>query len=132
MKKLIWSFIVIVCLFVISFFLEGINKENNSSSIIPSKLETAIDIEGDTLVYFHQTDCGYCKQATPIIDSIVDEMEVELKTLNLQEYNAGWKQFNITGTPTLVHYRNGIEVSRLDGLRKKEEYKEWFNNQLGV
>lgn len=120
---------MIVCSFVIVVSLEGLREKNESNSMTPSKLVTAINSEDDILVYFYQTDCVYCKQAKPIIDSLVDEMEIELENFNLQEYTAEWENFNITGTPTLVHYKDGAEVSRIDGLREEKEYREWFKDQ---
>lgn len=120
---------MIVCLFIILISLGGLKEKNESNSMTPSELVTAIDSEDDILVYFYQTDCVYCKQAKPILDSIVGEMEIELENFNLQEYTTEWEQFKITGTPTLVHYRNGAEVSRIDGLREEEDYREWFKDQ---
>ncbi len=35
-------------------------------------------------------------------------------------------KYNIQGTPTIIHFKDGKEVSRISGEQSKEKFKEWF------
>ncbi|MDR4974608.1 thioredoxin family protein [Bacillus toyonensis] len=128
MKKLLLIFLIIISLFLILFFFTEISKKEIDANnyITSTEVNTALDNKKDILVYFYKPNCIYCEKATPIITPMTNEMGIDLKMLNLEENPSGWKQFNIEGTPTLIHYKNGQEVSRLYGLQSEEEYKKWF------
>lgn len=55
------------------------------------------------------------------------DMNIDLKRLNLQEEITGWDIFNIEGTPTIVYFKDGQEVDRIQGLQTEEVFKKWFN-----
>ncbi|MNR68338.1 hypothetical protein D3C85_1928340 [compost metagenome] len=38
-----------------------------------------------------------------------------MKQFNLEEFQDGWNNYKITSTPTLVYYKNGVEVDRIEG-----------------
>lgn len=53
-------------------------------------------------------------------------MEIEVFLFNLLEFEEGWVDFEIEGTPTLIHYNEGSESSRIEGAHSKRDYEEWF------
>ncbi|MBG9689345.1 hypothetical protein ABD91_00085 [Lysinibacillus sphaericus] len=131
MKKLLLIFLIIISLFLVLFFLTEVFKEeiiDENNYITATEMDAAINNKQDILVYFYKPNCIYCEKATPIIIPMTNKMGIDLKILNLGENPSGWEQFNIEGTPTLVHYKNGQEVSRLHGLQSEEEYKKWFES----
>lgn len=131
MKKMLLIFLIIFSLFLILVFLTEMSKKemiNDDNYITSTEINTAIDNEKDILVYFYQPNCIYCEKATPIIIPMTNEMGIDLKILNLEDNPSGWEQFNVKGTPVLIHYKNGQEVSRLNGLQSEEEYKKWFES----
>ena len=48
--------------------------------------------------------------------------------LNLLEFEDAWQQYNITGTPTLVHYQDGKEVARSEGSNTEEAFRSLLND----
>ncbi len=50
-----------------------------------------------------------------------------MEVINLEENPEGWKEFNIEGTPTIVNYKNGKEINRIEGEESEEIFKDWFN-----
>jgi thioredoxin 1 len=57
-------------------------------------------------------------------------MDVDMKKFNLLEFGQEGLSYNIESTPTLVHYENGEEVSRLVGQYPEEEYEAFFNEYV--
>jgi thioredoxin 1 len=60
---------------------------------------------------------------------IAKEMGIDMKKHNLLEFTASWDAYQINATPTLIHYKDGKEVSRLEGGRDGELWKQWFEEQ---
>jgi hypothetical protein len=53
----------------------------------------------------------------------------ELKNLvqfNLLEFDQGWNQYHIEATPTIVHFKNGVEEARIVEENTRETFKDWF------
>lgn len=147
MKKLLIIFPLILLFFTIVFVIDEFNflEENDISSnesslssnnsnllegnyVSISELEHFLSGNKNIFVYFYQTDCIHCKNTTPTITSLTNELGIDLKVINLQEEPAGWKKFSIDGTPTIIHYKNGKESSRILGQETEEKFREFFKN----
>jgi len=73
------------------------------------------------LIDFYSSWCGPCKKMAPIIDEIAEESDdtVVIAKIDGGEFHKIAQEYNITGVPTLVLFKNGEEVSRLNGLKSK-------------
>lgn len=100
------------------------------NQILPDELQTKLDNGEDMVVYFYSPTCSHCQRTTPILAPLADEMGVDMKKLNLLEFEDGWGQFGIQSTPTLVYYENGEEVDRVNGAQSKELYRKFFNEYV--
>ena len=114
---------------------ELLDDPNYQNIIKPDELETLLDDKYTGFVYFFSSSCIYCKQTTPILKPLVDELGVDLPMFNLLEFNEGWADYKIQSTPTTVFFKDGVEVDRLvggmetepgDGGIPKDVYKEFF------
>ncbi|UOB98936.1 thioredoxin (plasmid) [Bacillus wiedmannii] len=131
MKKiLVFSGIIILCLTAI-FFLTNKEKPNEvtktnetnetnetnyyTNSISIGDLQRNIKDKKDQTIYFYQTNCKHCKKASPIIVPLAEKMNIDMKVIDLQKYPSLWDEFKIEGTPTVVHFKNGEEISRVSG-----------------
>lgn len=132
MKKIIiLSFITITTLIFIFIFTNKkekitITTNNMQNEIKVNELQNNLLKKDEKLVYFYQTNCSYCKKVSPIIIPMAKELDIDMKTLNLEEEPNGWNLFNIEGTPTIIHYKNGKEIDRIEGEYKEEKFKIWF------
>ncbi|HHK5548824.1 MULTISPECIES: thioredoxin family protein [Bacillus] len=132
MKKIIiLSFITIATLIFIFIFTNKkekitITTNNMQNEIKVNELQNNLLKKDEKLVYFYQTNCSYCKKVSPIIIPMAKELDIDMKTLNLEKEPNGWNLFNIEGTPTIIHYKNGKEIDRIEGEYKEEEFKIWF------
>ncbi len=97
------------------------------NQIIPEDLKKDLEDGKDMTVYFYSPECEFCKITTPVLVPIADDLNVDMKKLNLLEFNNEWNTYGIEGTPTLIHYENGEEVARINGAREEEEFRLFFN-----
>lgn len=154
-KKLIIIISVVVVLFVALFFalnyknnkaLEGDNPYGTTdlkqstidqigdplyeNQILPDDLLEQVNGGEATTVYFYSPECVYCQQTTPYLVPLTEDMDVDMKKLNLLEFAQEATPFAIQSTPTVVHYENGEEVARLEGQYPEEQYEAFFNQYV--
>lgn len=101
---------------------------NYTNIILPKKLEERIDTGKPLAVYFYSPTCHYCVQTTPIVAPMTKEMGIDMPMFNLLEFPEYLGKYKIEGTPTIVYFVGGEEVSRIVGLQEPETFKNWFSN----
>lgn len=128
MKRLFVFSGIIIVLFITLVLLTNVSKEigESKNQISVEKLEEEILMGKDYFVYFYQTDCIYCKATSPVVIPMAEEMNADMKEVNLQEDTSGWKKFNVEGTPTIIRFKEGQEISRIHGQRSEEDFRQWF------
>jgi thioredoxin 1 len=109
--------------------VDQLDDPNYQNIILPEELEAKLNKKEDTIVYFFSPTCEHCKVTTPVLMPVADDVGVDISQFNLLEYEDGWNQYGITATPTLVHYKDGKEVSRSEGSNTEEAFRslltEW-------
>jgi thioredoxin 1 len=110
--------------------IEQLNDPNYQNIILPEELETKLNNGEDITVYFYSPTCPHCKETTPILMPLMDELGVDLVQYNLLEFEQGWNKYNIEYTPTIVHYENGQEVARTVGSNTEEYFENWFKEHV--
>ncbi|MFJ7766813.1 thioredoxin family protein [Bacillus toyonensis] len=110
--------------------IEQLKDSNYDNIITPRKLDELFAKEELTVVYFYSSTCAFCKKATPALVRISKDINKELHLYNLLEFDAGWDQFKIEKTPTLVIFKKGKEFKRLEGLKDQTEYREFFDSYI--
>lgn len=108
--------------------IEQLDDPLYQNQIIPTDLDKLLKDKKDVTVYFYKSDCPHCHEATPKLMPAADELNADVKKLNLLEFNQPeyWNRYFIKSTPTLVHYKNGEEEERLVGVYSGKEYKEFL------
>lgn len=107
--------------------IQQLHNEHYQNVILPSELEQMLRTEEKVYVYYYASTCPACERLTPIIVPLSKDIGIDLKLFNLLEFEEGWDQYNIKVTPTVVMYRKGTEIKRLEGLMDSEKYEEIFN-----
>ena len=108
--------------------LEQLEDPNYENQILPDELEESLSNDESITVYFYDPTCPHCQALTPELVPLAEDMGVDMKKLNLLEFNAAWDEYNITGTPTLVHFENGEEVARVDTANA--DFETFFNTYV--
>jgi thioredoxin 1 len=109
--------------------LEQLADPLYDNQILPDDLKTRLENKEELYVYFFSPTCEHCVATTPVLVPIAKEMGIDMKKHNLLEFTGGWDTYKINATPTLIHYKDGQEVSRLEGGRDGELWKKWFEEQ---
>ena len=111
--------------------IDLLDDENYQNIILPEDLEKKLADKEDATVYFFASDCIYCREATPILTPMAEELGIDLVQYNLLEFQQGWDDYQIESTPTIVQFKDGKEVARIVGLQEKEVYRKWLtDNQV--
>ncbi|OEH92726.1 thioredoxin family protein [Bacillus solimangrovi] len=110
--------------------VKQLKDPNYENLILPDELDEKLNNNEAVTVYFYSPTCGHCKVTTPILKPVADELNVDLKMYNVLEFEQGWNDFEIKGTPTMIHFENGKEAYRISGENDAETFKEWFNQFL--
>ncbi|MFD2637995.1 thioredoxin family protein [Piscibacillus salipiscarius] len=154
MKKLIIFGVIIVALFAATAVLTNMAQEDVSEDnpygksqldqatidllddphyqniITPNQLQEKLDAGEDVTVYFFSPTCKYCREATPRLMPLAEDMGVEVQQYNVLEFEEGWNEYNIEATPTLVRFENGEEVARVKGAVPTEQFEAFFNEHV--
>ena len=77
------------------------------------------------LVDFWAGWCMPCRMVAPIIEELAAEFEgsVTVAKVDVDSEGALAAQFGITGIPTVVLFKNGVEAKRFVGVQPKETYE---------
>ncbi|MCM3760641.1 thioredoxin family protein [Alkalihalobacillus oceani] len=97
--------------------------------ILPDELEASLANGEDKTIYFYSPNCQACQQASPVLVPAAEEAGVNLELLNVLEFDEAWADFGINVTPTVIHFENGEEESRLESLQTQEEYEQWLSER---
>ncbi|PFK33922.1 thiol reductase thioredoxin [Bacillus cereus] len=134
MKKMLIFGGIIIVLFAAIFAVTQMEKKNASTDekgyysnkISLEDLNKNIEDKIEQTIYFYQTSCVHCQKVSPIVVPLAKDLNVDMKVIDIENLNEPWDKYNIQGTPTIIHFKDGKEVSRISGEQSKEKFKEWF------
>ncbi len=113
-------------LFVAVQYQKSQEEKEYYNQVNPYELENQLRNGGDATVYFYSPKCPYCKKATPIVNELTEQLGIDLKKVNVHEYEEAWDIYSINATPTIIHYKEGNVVSGIEGLKSESEYRQFF------
>lgn len=110
--------------------IDQLDDPNYQNIILPADLNRALKNKEDMTVYYYSPTCIHCINATPVVVPVVDDLGIDMKKLNVLEYDGNMGDFDIEGTPTIIHYENGEEVTRFEGAAEEAQYREYFKENV--
>ncbi len=95
----------------------------HSAQINTDNFQDLVNETNMMIVYISAPWCGPCKQLSPIVESLCEEMgnKVTLAKLDADENMDLVKSLNVRNIPTLLFYRKGEVLERSTGLKTKSE-----------
>ncbi|MGE5703942.1 MAG: thioredoxin family protein [Clostridia bacterium] len=106
--------------------LAQLNDPLYDNQILPEQLKEKIANKEDLYVYFYSPVCEHCQRTTPVLVPMSKELGIDMKKHNVLEFAESWDEYKITGTPTLIHFKGGQEVGRIEGENSNDDFKNWF------
>lgn len=107
--------------------IDQLDDENYQNIILPDDLKAKVESGEPVTAYFFSPTCPHCKAMTPVLMPIVEEMDVDVVQYNVYEFDQGWDDYRLEATPTMIHFEDGQEVSRMVGNQPKENIEAFFN-----
>lgn len=123
MRKLIKFSILMVIL----LFITGCGKDY-MKEISYKEYKELLDSKETFILEIMRTDCSACISFKPKITNVANDYKVEVKFINTDhitedEKNTLFSETGVTGTPTVIFYKNGVEEtvsSRINGSVSKD------------
>lgn len=81
--------------------------------------------KGVTLVDFYADWCGPCKMIAPLITELSEELngQAAVAKVDVDTAQKTASEYDITSIPTLIIFKDGMEVKRVVGIRDKNSLK---------
>ena len=84
--------------------------------------ELVLKNEKPVLLDFWATWCGPCQMIAPVVAEIAEENpDIAVGKVNVDEEMQLAQAFGITSIPTLIVFKNGVNVNTVVGLHSKEQ-----------
>ncbi|PRT26222.1 thioredoxin family protein [Bacillus cereus] len=145
MKKMLIFGGIIIALFVAIFAVTQMEEKNATSQKIDNPTESKTNVSDyytnkislsdlqknlkekkEETVYFYQTSCVHCQKLSPVVVPMAKDLNVDMKVMDIEKLDVPWDEYKIQGTPTIIHFKDGKEVSRISGEQPKDKLKEWL------
>ncbi len=129
MKKIVKFCVLVVCLLLMTGCGKDYMKE-----ISYKEYKELLDNKETFILEIMRTDCSACINFKPKITDVANSYKVEVKFINTdhiteEEENSLFSETGITGTPTVIFYKDGVEEtvsSRINGSVSKDRIVSKF------
>ena len=109
----------------------GLLTPGEVSMLSETDVQTEMDHHGNTymLLDVYATWCGPCQMIAPILEQVAQEKGDQLRVVKMDsdQNPALSTKLKVQGLPTLVLFKDGEEVDRLEGAPTKDQLVAWID-----
>ena len=104
--------------------IESIKEDAFENEVVKSSIPVLID--------FWAEWCGPCKEISPILDEIANEMKDKIKIIkiNIDENPNIPNQYGVQSIPTLIIFKQGNPIATKVGVVIKSQLKTWIETSI--
>lgn len=110
--------------------IDQLDNPDYQNQILPEELEDQVQSGEPTTVYFYSPTCVHCQRTTPRMMPIINEFDLDVKKMNVLEFEDQMAKYGIQGTPTLIHFENGEEQARVVGEQSVSGLDDFFRQEV--
>ena len=84
------------------------------------------------LVDFYATWCGPCQMMSPILEQLNTQLSGKIKVVKIDtdRYSQLASQYQIHALPTLVLFKNGQPIERIEGVQTADQLAQRLRSHL--
>ncbi len=103
-----------------------LTDQDFEEKVLKNKLSVMVDFYADW--------CGPCKLAAPVIEKLSETYKDKLviAKLNVDENQATSGKYGVMSIPTIIFFKDGVEVERMSGFAGEEGYTRLIAKVLGA
>ena len=74
------------------------------------------------LVDFWATWCAPCRMMAPVLNDVASNLSgnSQVGKVNIEQFQSLAQKFKVRSIPTLILFKNGVEINRFVGIKSKE------------
>jgi thioredoxin-like negative regulator of GroEL len=82
------------------------------------------------IIEFYTTNCPFCHQLTPLLEELATDynQKVYFGKVNIDLVEEAAEKFDVAGVPSVIAFKKGNPVARIEGLRGIEEIDDWVDS----
>jgi len=83
---------------------------------------------GFVLVDFYADWCGPCRMMHPVLEEVSTERSnIKIMQVNVDDASNTAKEYGVMSIPTLILFKDGMEVAKKIGFIPKEQLLDWIH-----
>jgi thiol-disulfide isomerase/thioredoxin len=137
MKKWIFTLVTLVlksAVFVFIVINSNTLEKPDYKNVSLKEYKQKISSQNSYFMYVYKTSCGVCQEMKPSMNKVIKQEKAEIFALNAEEPSNldgdFFEQNKLNKSPTLLYYKDGKELDRLEGFHSTEELNTFVQKYM--